>query len=233
MIKQTRRELRKISEGVFDKATLMSIYNVSRKGLLDELEGIISTGKEANVYFGRVGEGKVAVKIYLVETSDFKTMEKYILHDRRFSSWRNRRQLIYTWAMKEFRNLSILHGKIRCPKPLGVKNNVLVMELIGDCNTPAPRLKESMPDDPVLFFEKIKQYMRNMYKEGIVHGDLSEYNILNWEGPVIIDLSMGVLLDHPLAEELLRRDVRNIVKYFGKLGVKEDDESVIDFIKSS
>ncbi len=233
MIKQTRRELRKISEGVFDKATLMSIYTVSRKGLLDELEGIISTGKEANVYFGRVGEGKVAVKIYLVETSDFKTMEKYILHDRRFSSWRNRRQLIYTWAMKEFRNLSILHGKIRCPKPLGVKNNVLVMELIGDCNTPAPRLKESMPDDPVLFFEKIKQYMRNMYKEGIVHGDLSEYNILNWEGPVIIDLSMGVLLDHPLAEELLRRDVRNIVKYFGKLGVKEDDESVIDFIKSS
>lgn len=232
MTKQTEYELRKISEGVFDKSTLMTLYSLSRKNLLDELKSIVSTGKESNVYHGLLKGVDIAVKIYLVETSDFKTMEKYLRGDRRFSAWKNRRHLIYNWAKKEFKNLSRLHSVVRCPRPLGVEKNVLVMEFIGKEGIPAPRLKDSPPENPQRFFKKIKQYMRAMYEQGIVHGDLSEYNILNCDEPVIIDLSMGVLLDHPLAEELLRRDVQNVLDYFRRFGIEEDKEKILDFVKN-
>jgi RIO kinase 1 len=70
-----------------------------------------------------------------------------------------------------------------------------------------------------------------MYEAEIVHGDLSEYNILNDGEPVIIDLSMGVLLDHPLAEEMLERDVHNILTYFHTLGITEKEDELLKFIK--
>ncbi|MBN2013857.1 MAG: serine protein kinase RIO [Candidatus Altiarchaeota archaeon] len=231
MIKQTEYELRKISEGVFDRSTLMTLYDLSKKNLIRELKSIVATGKESNVYHGLLNREEIAVKIYLVETSDFKTMEKYLRGDRRFSSWKNHRHLIYNWAKKEFKNLSRLQSVVRCPKPIGVENNVLVMEFIGEDGIAAQRLKDSPPENPKRFFRKIKQYMKAMYKQGIIHGDLSEYNILNWGEPVIIDLSMGVLLDHPLAEELLRRDIRNVLNYFRKFGIEEDEEKVLDFVR--
>ena len=78
MVRKTEYELRKISDGVFDKSTFSTLYKLTRKGMLDELQGVISTGKEANVYLGRIERTYVAVKIYLVENSDFKTMQKYL-----------------------------------------------------------------------------------------------------------------------------------------------------------
>jgi RIO kinase 1 len=231
MKKQSEFELRKISEGVFDKATLTTLYEVARKGLIDELKSKVCTGKEANVFHGFHGSEEVAVKIYLIETSDFKNMGKYLRGDRRFSEWKNRRQLISNWAKKEFKNLSRLYGEIRCPKPVGVHNNILVMEFIGKDGVAAPRLKDSPPDDPKEYYALIRQYMRNMYECEIVHGDLSEYNILNDGEPVIIDLSMGVLLDHPLAEEMLVRDIHNVLAYFRGLGIEEKEDELLKFIK--
>ena len=83
---QTEYEMRKISGGVFDKSTLTSINELIRRGYLDELTGIISTGKEANVYHAILGEKELAVKLYLIDTSDFRRMDRYIKGDRRFSS---------------------------------------------------------------------------------------------------------------------------------------------------
>ncbi len=230
-MKQSRSELRKISEGVFDRSTLMSLYKASRAGYFDELQGIISTGKESNVYYGFRGDMEVAVKIYAVEASDFKNMEKYIVGDHRFGGWRNRRQLIYMWAQKEFRNLGRLYPKVRCPRPVGVVNNILVMGFMGEGGVAAPRLKDLPPEDPLDCFRKVTRDMRRMYGAGIVHADLSEYNILNWGDPYIIDLSTGVVLDHPLADEFLGRDVKNICKYFSGLGVKREEGDVLRFIK--
>jgi len=65
-------------------------------------------------------------------------------------------------------------------------------------------------------------------KAGLVHGDLSEYNVMNWkERPVIFDMSQAVLLEHPMAEQFLRRDIINLNQFFRKLGVnvKKDEET--------
>jgi len=231
MIKQTEFELRKISEGVFDKSTLMTLYRLSRKGCIDEIKSIVSTGKESNVYHGFLKGREIAIKIYRVETSDFKKMEQYISGDRRFSGWKNRRQLIYNWAKKEFKNLGRIYKKVKCPEPICVENNVLVMSFIGENGIPAPKLKDLPAENPEKFFKKITHYIRTMYHKGLVHGDLSEYNILNWDEPVLIDFSMGVLLDHPLADELLKRDVTNVSNYFRKFGVEKNEEEILNFVK--
>lgn len=228
--KQSEYELRKISEGVFDKSTLMALYKLFRMGHMDELKGIISTGKESNVYHGLSGGNDVAVKIYSIETSDFKTMDKYIRGDHRFPGWRNRRQMIYIWAHKEFQNLARVYGKIKCPKPIAVEKNILVMSFMGENGVSAPRMKDLPPDNPEKYLKKILGYIREIYKLGLVHCDLSEYNILNWRQPYLIDFSMGVLLDHPLAEEFLHRDVRNILTYFRKLGIEKNEGKVLDFV---
>ena len=231
MVKQTEFELRKISEGVFDKSALMTLYKLTRRGCLDEIKSIISTGKESNVYHGFLGEREIAIKIYLIETSDFKTMEKYIRGDKRFSGWKNRRQLIFNWAKKEFRNLSRVYKTVKCPEPICVEKNVLVMSFIGEDGIPAPKLKDLPAENPEKFFKRITHYIRELYRKGIVHGDLSEYNILNWNEPVLIDFSMGILLDHPLADELLKRDITNVSNYFRKFGIEKNKEEILDFVK--
>ena len=76
-------------------------------------------------------------------------------------------------------------------------------------------------EDPEAVARKILDYIRMAYKKvRLVHSDISEFNILMpTEEPVIIDVGQAVLLDHPLAQEWLERDVGNVVRYFKKLGV--------------
>ncbi len=231
MQRRTDFELRKISEGVFDKSTFITLHKLARGGYIDEIKSIISTGKESNIYHGIANKREIAIKIYSIEASDFRNREIYIKGDRRFHGWKNLRQLIYIWAQKEFRNLMRVNGKVRCPEPIKVENNVLVMEFIGRNGNPAPKIKDSLPKNPLRYFNKILQYIGIMYENGIVHGDLSEYNILDWKGPVLIDFSQGVLLDHPMAEELLERDVSNICRYFEKFGVECKKDEILRNIK--
>jgi RIO kinase 1 len=233
----TPYEDKKISGGVFDKASLTALHTLARKGLFDELTGIISTGKEANVYHGTRGEREIVAKIYLIETSDFRNMDLYIKGDRRFSGWRNKRQLVYNWAQKEFCNLHRVYGKIKCPEPLGIEKNVLIIEFIGKDGVGAPKLKDAIPEDPEKFLDTVMNYVKEMYWCDIIHGDLSEYNILNWdEEPYIIDMSMGVMPDHPLAERLLERDVRNTLNFFRKMGIPnykgKIEPEIIEWVKT-
>ncbi|MBD3388431.1 MAG: serine protein kinase RIO [Candidatus Altiarchaeales archaeon] len=217
-----RSSSRKISESVFDKDTLMALYKLAKKEAFTEITGVVSTGKEASVYHGLRDGEDVALKIYKNETSDFRHMSKYIRGDPRFASWKNRRQLVQMWAQKEYKNLSRVCEKVRCPKPIEQHKNVLVMEFIGDGGVPAPKLKEEGPSDPGACYREVMGFVGEMYKLRLVHADLSEYNILDYGGAVVIDFSAGVLLDHPRSMEFLQRDVGNIVNYFSKLGVEAD-----------
>ncbi len=224
-------ELRKIFDGVFDKSTILALEKLNTKGFIDEIRSIVSTGKEANIYHGYLKDKEIAIKIYAIDTSSFKNMERYIIGDKRFDTWRNRRQLIYNWAQKEYKNLSRVYRDINCPQPYKAYRNVLVMDFIGKDGIPAPRMKDLPPEKPRKYFKTIKEYMKKMYERQLVHADLSEYNILNAGKPVIIDISTGVLLDHPKAEEFLQRDVRNICSYFRKHGVDSADHEVLREIK--
>jgi RIO kinase 1 len=213
-------------EEVFDRATLMVIYQFLNSGVLYEVHGVVNAGKEARVYLGKTKEGKdLAVKIYLTASAEFKKgMLKYIEGDYRFKGVkRDTRSLIFTWAQKEFRNLEQAYrAKVRVPKPVAVKNNVLVMEFIGKDGVNAPSLKEQAPSDPEKVYEILLTYVERLYRKAeLVHGDLSEYNIMMWKGkPVIFDIAQAVPTSHPMAEFFLRRDLANLNRFFSRLGVK-------------
>jgi RIO kinase 1 len=108
------------------------------------------------------------------------------------------------------------------PKPIAVKNNVLVMEFIGKDGFQAPSLKEQPPNDPDKVYNMLLTYVRRLYQKAeLVHGDLSEYNIMMWKGkPVVFDVSQAVPTSHPMAEFFLRRDLINLNRFFSRLGVK-------------
>ncbi|WJI09249.1 serine protein kinase RIO [Methanobacterium sp. CWC-01] len=219
---------------VFDRLTLETLYKLAKQGYINLLKGAISTGKEANVFKGVDDQGNlVAVKIYRVSTSDFKKMQYYIQGDPRFKvNTSNKRQMIKTWVMKEFRNLKRAEeAGIPVPHPIIAKNNVLVMEFIGDSQgNPSPLMRETEVANPKKMVNDIVDIVAKLYNDAkIVHGDLSSFNILIREdNPVIIDVSQAVVRDHPLALELLKRDIENLIRDFKKLGINIS----IDEIKS-
>jgi RIO kinase 1 len=213
-------------EEVFDQATRMVVYRFMTEGILNEVNGVVSAGKEARVYWGKNKEGKdLAVKIYLTSSAEFKKgMFKYIEGDYRFKGVKHdTRSLIFAWAQKEFRNLEqAFQAKVNVPKPIAVKNNVLVMEFIGKDGRSAPSMKEQLPDNPEKNYKLLLTYLVRLYRKAdLVHGDLSEYNIMVWKGkPVLFDMSQSVPSSHPLAKSLLERDLTNVNRFFSRLGVK-------------
>jgi RIO kinase 1 len=132
-------------EEVFDQSTRMVIFHFLNNGILDEVHGVVSAGKEARVYWGKTKTGEErAVKIYLTSSAEFKKgMMMYIEGDYRFKGIkRDTRSLISTWAQKEFRNLEAADkAKVRVPKPIAVERNVVIMEFIGNNGVSAPSLK--------------------------------------------------------------------------------------------
>lgn len=217
---------RKSMEEVFDRATLLAVEElVSRKNLAD-LYGVVRSGKEARVYYGIDSSRKpLAVKIYLTSTAEFKRRIGYIVGDRRFGKLpSNSRETIYIWVRKEFKNLQLADSVgVRVPKPLAIYKNILVMEYIGVPPEPAPTFAETDVDeeDYSWTFETI----RKLHSEAkLVHADLSEFNIFkSGEQRVLFDMGSAVLVSHPQADEFLKRDVANMVRFFRKRGIFERD----------
>lgn len=230
----------KVVEGVIDPPTMKILYKLLNRGSINVVHGAISTGKEANVYRGEDPKGNpVAVKIYRMSTAESDYMMEYIVGDPRFRRVKKRsRALIPQWALKEFKNLTRYHeAGVRVPKPIDILRNVLVMEFIGDKKNslPAPLLKNVELENPVKTFNQIIRMIERGYaKAGLVHADLSEYNILWDNKPVLIDVSQAVLTKHDNAERYLLRDIQNITTYFQKLGVEsKNPEEIVEHIVST
>jgi len=228
-------EDRRVGSEIFDRQTLETLYKLANQGHIDVLNGAISTGKEANVLKAIKDEdGKdtyVAVKIYRIATSDFKKMQYYIQGDPRFNiKSNNKRQLINNWVNKEFRNLNRTWDvDVNVPKPIVALNNVLLLEFIGDdYGNPAQPVRNKKPTDVDEFLDKLLFEMKKFINDSnLIHGDLSTFNILNKdENPVIIDVSQSVVRDHPIANELLIRDIKNIFNEFKKLGASISIEEI-------
>ena len=152
LMKEKRSEEYEVLEEVFDRSTLMVIYEFLNKGTIDEIHGVVKAGKEARIYWGKNKQGKeLAVKIYLTVSAEFKKgILKYIEGDPRFKGLRHdTRSLIFAWAQKEFKNLEqALSVKVKVPRPVAVRNNVLIMEFIGKDGVSAPLMKEIPPKNP-------------------------------------------------------------------------------------
>ena len=223
LMKNKRSEDYQVIEEVFDRSTLMTIYSFMNKGAIDEIHGVVSAGKEARVYWGKDTQGnELAIKIYLTSSAEFKKgMIPYIEGDPRFAHVRkDTRSLIYTWAQKEFKNLQrAKEAGVNVPEPLAIQKNVLIMKFIGKNGERAPLMKEIVLEDPQRVFKLLLTYMKRLYtKAGLVHADLSQYNIMMWKKkPVIFDVAQSVLIKHPMAEKFLERDLENVHRFFKRL----------------
>ncbi len=212
-------EGRKVFSGVLDDSTLLTLYRLSNKGVFDLLYGFLKQGKESSVLLGERDGEKVAIKVHAVTAAKFRRIHPYIIGDERFRRIKkSRRAVIFAWCRKEFKNMKLAERcGVACPKPIAQMNNVLVMEFLGTDSEPAPRLCDTEPEDPEKMFETVVEFIRKLYRGGLVHGDLSAYNILVHRGePYFIDFSQGVLTTHPNAGIFLERDIKNVCSYFGK-----------------
>ncbi|XP_007901617.2 serine/threonine-protein kinase RIO1 isoform X1 [Callorhinchus milii] len=229
-------------EQVLDPRTRMILFKMLSRGVVSEINGCISTGKEANVYHATTSRGESrAIKIYKTSILMFKDRDKYVSGEFRFRRGYckgNPRKMVRTWAEKEMRNLIRLQtAEIPCPEPIMLRSHVLVMGFIGKDDMPAPLLKNAHLTESKVreLYLLVIQYMRRMYKDArLVHADLSEFNILYHNGGIyIIDVSQSVEHDHPHALEFLRKDCLNINEFFRKhdvavMTVRELFEFIID-----
>jgi RIO kinase 1 len=222
-IRKKRSEDQSVVESVFDTETQKVIYQLYNRKILDEIGFVVSTGKEANVYYAMGPEDEdLAVKIYRVKTAEPRFMWPYIIGDPRFENIRRKtRDLIFAWAEKEFKNLKRAQSaKVRVPSPVAVRKNVLIMEFIGQDGNPAPLLKNAYFKKPQKVFKKVLQYVQFLFQKArLVHADLSEFNILFLDEPVIIDISQGVVLEHPQARVFLIRDIKNLLRFFSQFDI--------------
>ncbi|KAJ9163893.1 hypothetical protein P3X46_023515 [Hevea brasiliensis] len=226
--KTTEKADRATVEQAIDPRTRMVLFKMLNRGVFHDINGCISTGKEANVYHATKSDGQeLAIKVYKTSVLVFKDRDRYVQGDYRFRHGyckHNPRKMVKTWAEKEMRNLMRLKAAgIRCPTPYLLRLHVLVMEFIGKAGWAAPRLK-----DAALSLDKLREAyvemiiaMRTLYQKcKLVHGDLSEYNILYFEGHLyVIDVSQAVDLDHPHALDFLREDCVHVSDFFKKHGV--------------
>ncbi|MFQ3222576.1 MAG: RIO kinase 1 [Porticoccaceae bacterium] len=202
-------------------------------GVIDQVIGQLMSGKEATVYTVRCGTEIRCAKVY--KEAAKRSFKKAVLYQegRKVRNSRRaramdkgssygRKQQEDTWQNAEVDALYLLAGAgIRVPKPYGCFDGVLLMELVtdGDGNV-APRLgdvamdKEQALEDHAL----VMQYVVMMLCAGIVHGDLSEFNVLVDDyGPVIIDLPQAVNASaNNNAQAMLARDVNNMTTYYGQ-----------------
>jgi RIO kinase 1 len=223
----------KLEQAVFDEATYAALYKLVQDGHIDAFGGPVSTGKEANVFEALAGENTVAVKVYRINASNFRQMRDYLEGDPRFEGiGGNKKAVVLAWTKKEFANLRrAAAGGVRVPAPIAVERNVLVMEYIGVGGERARRLVEVDVENPETAFEVLREYMTRLTRAGLVHGDLSEYNVVITEGElVVLDLGQAVTVHHPNARAFLERDCENVAAFFDRQGYPVDPDELFDAV---
>jgi len=254
------RDDRATSEQVLDPRTRLILFKLLSTGFLSKIDGCLSTGKEANVYYALGGTTtttaqtttkdpnpatatEYAIKVYKTSILVFKDRDKYVSGEHR---WRNGycksnpRKMVKVWAEKELRNYKRLWERgVKCPRPVMLKNHVLVMEFLGTSGWPSPRLRDASLNSKRMreAYVQCCLILRHMFQRAnLVHGDFSEYNALWHNDQVyVIDVSQSVESDHPSALDFLRKDICNVNEYFRKAGRLEvmSTRQLFEFVTST
>ena len=213
--------------------TPQRIQPLVEDGLVDEVLSRLMSGKEADVYVVRCGHDIRCAKVYKEAAQrSFKKAAQYtegrkVRNSRRARAMEKgskfgRKEQEKNWQNAEVDALYLLaNADVRVPEPFGCFDGVLLMELITDENGDvAPRLGDvSMTEEEAIVNHAIiMQDVVRMLCAGVVHGDLSEFNVLLDEyGPVIIDLRQAVNASaNNNAQAMLERDIENMTRYFGQ-----------------
>lgn len=214
---------------------MLALYSLVERGILHALGDKLGVGKESDVYSGLTPSGtRVIVKFHRVGRTSFQKIVRvrHYAAGKPYSSWL---QLAKLAGQREFRALDELYrAGALVPKPLGYSRHAVVTDYIEGAEL--YMYKDAI--DPESMLRDIVDTLRKAYLDvGIVHGDLSEYNILvvvedDRERPYIIDWPQYVEKEHPSAEQLLRRDIEYVARFFRKrYGVEADVEKLIKYVK--
>jgi len=222
-------EAYEVEAEVFDEPTLRSLYKLVHDGHVRAVGGVVSSGKEANVIEADGRDSEVALKVYRIATSSFDDMRRYLEGDPRFEGAQSKKEVVVEWVRKEYSNLRRASAAgVRVPEPIAHERNVLVTGFIGEGNERAPRLTEVDIQNPDTCYEVVVEYASRLYDAGVVHGDLSEYNLLVHDGDiVVIDMGQSVDVQHPHSDGLLENDCGNVARFFSSLGVDTSKEDVL------
>ncbi len=220
---------------VIDGNTTKILSGLQTRGIIGTITGTIASGKESGVFLAKLGsKGKaicddlsvgspIVIKVFRTSTLNFKKIQQYISGDIRFRKYSKKtRNVVKLWVEKEYRNLHRSNSAgVNVPKPILVKGNVLLMELIGIEGFPSPLLKVVPQEATENTMTAILAQIKILYqKASLIHADLSPYNILIKNSvPYLIDMSQSVTTSHPKAKEFLERDLNNILFYFSTKGV--------------
>ena len=212
----------KVINEVLDKSTIFELYGLIKSNIISYVNGAVKSGKESVVFWAvDQNQSNLALKIYLVTTSNFKKRTEYLIGDPRFSRVKKgTKNIVYLWAKKEFQNiLKCYNSGISVVTPIHVSKNILVMEFVGSNGKPEKTLLESEVDEND--YHQCIQIITDLFKKAkLVHADFSEFNIFKTNsGLKIFDLGSAIDLNHPKMMDFLKRDINNISNFFVKRGL--------------
>ena len=229
-----------------------SVGTFFRENLITDVTRIVKGGKEANVYCCLAnpasGVDLIAAKLYRPRVlrnlrNDALYKEGRTVLDREGKTVKGTREAramlnktrfgqhlgFMTWIVHEYQvQTELFLAGADVPRPIAYRGNTILMTFIGDEWAPAPALNEVSldGDEAQPIFERIMDNIRLMLTHNYVHGDLSAYNILYWEGQISI-IDFPQLVDarkNGNALMLLERDIRRVCEYFTGYGIKTDPE---------
>ncbi|HLO28570.1 MAG TPA: RIO1 family regulatory kinase/ATPase [Anaerolineales bacterium] len=235
----------------FEEAWLLdSLVNIAEYQWISDVLRKVKGGKEASVYLCRSGPAieaaLVAAKVYRPRTLrnlkndsqyragrvDLDENRQVIVKDKDIHAMEKRtaygEELRHqSWIAYEFQTLEMLHGAgADVPKPYAMEKNAIVMDYIGDFGVAAPTLNTVAldPDEVAPLFQRVLRNIDLLLAHQRIHGDLSAYNVLYWEGEItLIDFPQVVPPEGNLAAwTIFLRDVTRICQYFASQGLKRN-----------
>jgi len=217
----------------FKESSYQSVKEaILSSGLATEVIGLISSGKEADVYLSTYRGAPIAIKVYRLYKTSHRGGRPIKLDS------------IGWLAAHEFEmTRQAWNGGVRVPAPARRVENMFSMRYLGSEDRPAPRLSDVTPDDPVAMLDEVLTGVEELARAGVVHSDLSAFNILIHQGqPWFIDLAEAIRVDRTgdvpwkrlqEASVALDRGLSALQGYFGRYGLSIEKDSLTHRIVKS
>ncbi len=207
----------------------LAINTLVKAGVIESFGQTLGVGKEADVYDALSSDGRrIAVKFHRIGRISFRQTRRKRGYTREHSTWLFQSHLA---AEKEFQAMQLVYKNgVSVPEPISQNRHVIAMGMIEGAEL--SKYKE-IPKPEKILKEVLRNVRKTYLKAHVIHADLSEYNIiLKPDGHIlIIDWPQYVTIDHANAEELLERDLKNILTFFNrKFNVKVVAKEACDYV---
>ncbi len=198
----------------------LAVWDFKKHGVIDDIGNVIGEGKEAVVVYALKDNEPRVIKFHKYYSAEFHKLKRSLSYSV-INWWRKKigrdiRPIDFPRAKAqiEYHALQKLHKHVTVPEPFGINRHAIVMEFIGD-KIPAPLLSQ-VKKEPWMKEEIMEDYQKAL-DLGVVHGDMSEFNVMVHDKTYLIDWPQSVPTDFISAEELIKRDKKNLKFAFRSL----------------